>query len=395
MERDALDMTVRAATSEAIEAAAAALRSGRLVAFPTETVYGLGADATNARAVAAIFAAKGRPRFNPLIVHVPSMDAVSALGHITETGRELAAAFWPGPLTLVLAKRPNCPVADLATAGLDTIAARIPAHPIGRALLDAAGVPIAAPSANRSGHVSPTTAAHVEADLGDRVAMILDGGATSVGLESTVVDVTGNEPVILRLGGIAREDVARALGRSIALAGDENVRPSSPGMLARHYAPATRLRLDARDVLLVALEQVRDAAQESGPVHDRGGPPAPGIVECGAGSGDCGLDVVGTGLVDRLDDARVERVEHLGGPAGADGPLPVHELVRHASIVLSAHARSGGARVRGPRTRAPLAAQAWAAWSQALTLSGLASTHFCAAWSGSILSSAMDLATRF
>jgi L-threonylcarbamoyladenylate synthase len=241
-------MTVRAASPEAIAEAANFLRSGRLVAFPTETVYGLGADATNARAVGAIFAAKGRPRFNPLIVHVPSMDAVSALGHITETGRKLAAAFWPGPLTLVLAKRPNCPVADLATAGLDTIAVRIPAHPIGRALLDAAGVPIAAPSANRSGHVSPTTAEHVVADLGDRVAMILDGGATAVGLESTVVDVTGTEPIILRLGGVAREDIARALGRSIALARDENVRSSSPGMLARHYAPATTLRLDARDV---------------------------------------------------------------------------------------------------------------------------------------------------
>jgi L-threonylcarbamoyladenylate synthase len=198
--------------------------------------------------VAAIFAAKGRPRFNPLIVHVPSMDAVSALGNLTETGRELAAAFWPGPLTLVLAKAPGCPVADLATAGLNTVAVRIPAHPIGRALLDAAGLPIAAPSANRSGHVSPTTAEHVVADLGDRVAMILDGGATAVGLESTVVDVTGTEPAILRLGGVAREDIARALGRSIALAGDENVRPSSPGMLARHYAPATTLRLDARDV---------------------------------------------------------------------------------------------------------------------------------------------------
>ena len=248
MERDALDMTVRAATSKAIQAAAAALRAGNLVAFPTETVYGLGADATNARAVAAIFEAKGRPRFNPLIVHVPSMAAVSTLGRLTETGRKLAAAFWPGPLTLVLAKRADCPVADLATAGLSTIAVRIPAHPIGQALLRKAGVPIAAPSANRSGHVSATTAAHVAADLGDRVAMILDGGATPVGLELTVVDVTGDAPVILRLGGIAREGIAHALGHSIALAGDENVAPSSPGMLARHYAPATRLRLDARDV---------------------------------------------------------------------------------------------------------------------------------------------------
>lgn len=241
-------MTTHPATPEAISQAAAFLRRGALVAFPTETVYGLGADATNARAVAAIFEAKGRPRFNPLIMHVPSLEAVSALGRLTETGRRLAIAFWPGPLTLVLSKAPGCLVVDLATAGLDTIAVRIPAHPIGRALLEAAGVPIAAPSANRSGHVSPTTAAHVDADLGDRVSMILDGGATPVGLESTVVDVTGNTAVILRLGGIAREDIARVLGSSVALAGDENVAPSSPGMLARHYATATRLRLDALDV---------------------------------------------------------------------------------------------------------------------------------------------------
>jgi L-threonylcarbamoyladenylate synthase len=241
-------MTVIAATSEAIAEAAGFLRSGRLVAFPTETVYGLGADATNARAVAAVYEAKGRPRFNPLIVHVPSMDAVSTLGHLTDAGRKLAAAFWPGPLTLVLAKRTDCPVADLTTAGLDTIAVRIPAHPVGRALLEAAKLPIAAPSANRSGHVSPTMAAHVATDLGDKVAMILDGGATPVGLESTVIDVTGNTPVILRLGGIEREDIARVLGCDVRVAGDENVTPSSPGMLARHYAPATKLRLDARDV---------------------------------------------------------------------------------------------------------------------------------------------------
>lgn len=240
-------MTVIAATPQAIADAAAALRAGRLVAFPTETVYGLGADATNARAVAAIFEAKGRPRFNPLIVHVPSMEAVSNLGHLTETGRMLAAAFWPGPLTLVLEQAPGCPVAELATAGLDTIAVRIPAHPIAQALLEASGVPIAAPSANRSGHVSPTTAAHVDADLGDRVAMILDGGATPVGLESTVVDVTGKQPIILRLGGIAREDIAQVLGHPLALAGDENIKPSSPGMLARHYAPAAKLRLNAHD----------------------------------------------------------------------------------------------------------------------------------------------------
>ncbi len=241
-------MPLQDATVEAIRVAAALLREGRLVAFPTETVYGLGADATNGRAVAAIFAAKGRPRFNPLISHVRDVEAAAELGELSRNGRKLAAAFWPGPLTLVMRKRPDCPVAELATAGLETVAVRVPAHPVAQALLAAAGVPIAAPSANRSGHVSPTTAAHVDADLGDRVAMVLDGGPTSVGLESTVVDVSGGAPVILRLGGVTREAIARALERPVDIATGDPSRPASPGMLARHYAPKTRLRLDAREV---------------------------------------------------------------------------------------------------------------------------------------------------
>jgi L-threonylcarbamoyladenylate synthase len=241
-------MAILEATREAIDAAGAALRGGALVAFPTETVYGLGADACNGRAVAAIFAAKGRPRFNPLIAHVPDTDAAGRLGCLTDSGWRLAAAFWPGPLTLVMAKQPACPVADLATAGLDTIALRVPAHPIAQALLRAADRPIAAPSANRSGHVSPTTAAHVQADLGSSIAVILDGGPAPIGLESTVVDATGEDPVILRLGGLARDSIARVLGRRIALAQGEPGKPASPGMLARHYAPAARLRLDVREV---------------------------------------------------------------------------------------------------------------------------------------------------
>jgi L-threonylcarbamoyladenylate synthase len=241
-------MKVTKATPEALAEAAAALRRGELVAFPTETVYGLGADATNARAVAAIFEAKGRPRFNPLIAHVADVTAAGRLGKLTAHGRLLADAFWPGPLTLVLEKQPDCPVADLATAGLATVAVRVPAHPIARWLLLAAGVPVAAPSANRSGHVSPTTAAHVASDLGDRVAMILDGGPTMVGLESTVVDVTGKWPVILRLGGVSREAIADVIGASVELATGDADKPASPGMLARHYAPATRLRLNAREV---------------------------------------------------------------------------------------------------------------------------------------------------
>ena len=241
-------MAVVKASKDAIEAAATALRDGTLVAFPTETVYGLGADATNGRTVAAIFSAKGRPRFNPLIVHVRDAEAAARLGELTPLGRQLAAAFWPGALSLVMHKQPSCPVADLATAGLDTLAVRVPSHAIAQALLRATDRPIAAPSANLSGRVSPTTAAHVEADLGNRVAMILDGGATAVGLESTVVDVTGDEPVILRLGGIAREEIARVLGRTIAVAEGNPEKPASPGMLVRHYAPAARLRLGVREV---------------------------------------------------------------------------------------------------------------------------------------------------
>ncbi len=240
------------ASAETIQDAAEALRRGNLVAFPTETVYGLGADATNGRAVAAVFEAKGRPRFNPLIVHVASLEAAQALGELTEACTALARAFWPGPLTLVLARREGCPVADLATAGLDTVAVRVPAHPVAQALLQAAEVPVVAPSANRSGHVSPTAAEHVAADFasagGERIAMVLDGGAATIGMESTVVDATGAEPVVLRLGAVAREEIAGVLGRPVAVATGEEGKPASPGMLARHYAPKARLRLDATDV---------------------------------------------------------------------------------------------------------------------------------------------------
>jgi L-threonylcarbamoyladenylate synthase len=239
---------VHPATHDAIAQAAAILRAGGLVAFPTETVYGLGADATSGLAVAALYAAKGRPSFNPLIVHVPEAAAAAAIADMTPLGKTQADALWPGPLTLVLARRPNRIIADLATAGLDTIAVRVPAHPIAQALLRAADLPIAAPSANRSGHVSPTTAAHVAADLGDHVQMILDGGPTEVGLESTVVDATGTEPVILRLGAVTAEDITRVTGTPARIAADDDTAPASPGMLARHYAPAAKLRLDAHDV---------------------------------------------------------------------------------------------------------------------------------------------------
>ncbi len=237
-------MPIRPATADAITDAAAALREGRLVAFPTETVYGLGADATNARAVAAIFEAKGRPRFNPLISHVADAEDAARFAVLGTEAKALAAAFWPGALTLVLNKRADCPVADLATAGLDTVALRVPSHPVARALIRAAGRPIAAPSANRSGHVSPTTAAHVGADLGDKVAVILDDGPCAIGLESTVVDVSGGAPTLLRAGGVTREAIEAILGVSLALHSDAD-RPSSPGQLASHYAPRATVRLNA------------------------------------------------------------------------------------------------------------------------------------------------------
>jgi len=243
-------MPIHTATPAAIALAGERMRAGELVAFPTETVYGLGADATQGRAVAAIFEAKGRPRFNPLIVHVADLAAARQLGVFGGQADRLAAAFWPGPLTLVVRQAEASPIAELATAGLDTIALRVPRHPAALALLAACGRPIAAPSANRSGHVSPTLAAHVAADLGTRVAMILDGGACAVGLESTVVDVTGPAPVLLRLGGISARELAAVVGVEPILAGAGGDRPIAPGQLLNHYAPSVPVRLNARSAEL-------------------------------------------------------------------------------------------------------------------------------------------------
>jgi L-threonylcarbamoyladenylate synthase len=231
------------ASPAAIARAAALLREGRLVAFPTETVYGLGGDALNDRAVAAVFEAKGRPRFNPLIVHVPGLGEAEALAQFDARARRLAAAFWPGPLTLVLPRRAAGNVSLLATAGLSTLAVRAPSHPLARALLAATGRPIGAPSANRSGRVSPTEAAHVAAELGDKPALILDGGRTPFGLESTVVDLAGDPPALLRPGAVTLEALATVLG-PIAL-GTGAGPPRSPGLQANHYAPSLPLRVDA------------------------------------------------------------------------------------------------------------------------------------------------------
>ncbi|HWK34178.1 MAG TPA: L-threonylcarbamoyladenylate synthase [Hyphomicrobium sp.] len=236
------------ATEAAIASAAEHLRAGQLVAFPTETVYGLGADATNGHAVAQIFAAKRRPRFNPLIVHV--LDAAAADAHVifTPLARRLADTFWPGPLTLVLDKRETSPLSDLVSGGLSSVAVRSPDHPIARALLSATGRPLAAPSANRSGRISPTQAQHVAAEFGDEVAMILDGGPTAHGLESTILDARSEAPVLLRPGAVTVETIEAALGVKVARGDVDAERPSAPGQLTSHYAPRAGVRLEARDV---------------------------------------------------------------------------------------------------------------------------------------------------
>ncbi|MFN4283938.1 MAG: L-threonylcarbamoyladenylate synthase [Alphaproteobacteria bacterium] len=240
----------RAATDAAIAEAAALLRAGALVAFPTETVYGLGGDATNDAAVAAIYAAKGRPQFNPLIVHVPTLAAADKLVEIDAAARKLASAFWPGPLTLVLPRRAGSGLSLLLSAGLDTVAIRSPDHPVAQSLLIAADRPIAAPSANRSTEVSPTTARHVAesfAGIDGGPAMILDAGPCAVGVESTVLDLSVGTPTLLRPGGATVERIEAVIG-PIARAhhGDlGNAARPSPGMMARHYAPRCPVRLDA------------------------------------------------------------------------------------------------------------------------------------------------------
>ena len=235
------------AGTAAADTAADYLRGGGLVAFPTETVYGLGADATNGTAVARIYAAKGRPSFNPLIAHVADLITARDLAIFNADALKLAEAFWPGPLTLVLPRREDCRVSDLATAGLETIALRVPDHPAAAEILRAFGGPVVAPSANLSGHISPTTAQHVAADLTGRIEMIVDGGATRVGVESTIVACT-DRPILLRPGGIPRQAIEDKLGHAIDTAQGESSgedAPLAPGMLASHYAPKAQVRLNA------------------------------------------------------------------------------------------------------------------------------------------------------
>jgi L-threonylcarbamoyladenylate synthase len=242
-----LETPILAANEATVTAAARCLRGGGLVAFPTETVYGLGADAANAAAIARLYQAKGRPSFNPLIAHVSDIAAAERIARFNTQAVKLANAFWPGPLTLVLPKANDCPVADLATAGLDTIAVRVPAHPVARDILREFGGAVMAPSANLSGHVSPTTADHVRGDLGGRIDMIVDGGAVEIGVESTIVGCF-DVAVLLRPGGLPREAIERVLGQALTQAPDDPDRetaPLAPGMLASHYAPRTPVRLDA------------------------------------------------------------------------------------------------------------------------------------------------------
>ncbi|MFT5540368.1 MAG: L-threonylcarbamoyladenylate synthase [Alphaproteobacteria bacterium] len=241
---------LRAADEGALKDAARLLHQGALVAFPTETVYGLGADATNDQAVATIFAAKGRPSFNPLIVHFASIEAAKRHAQFNDMALALAAAFWPGPLTLVLNRKEDSPISRLVSAGLNTLAVRVPAHPIARALLAEANLPIAAPSANRSGSISPTTAAHVAESLNNGPILILDGGPCPVGIESTVLDLSQAPPTLLRPGGIPTEAIIPITG-PLAVAPDEDddtIARRSPGRLARHYAPCTKIRLNATEV---------------------------------------------------------------------------------------------------------------------------------------------------
>jgi L-threonylcarbamoyladenylate synthase len=235
---------IKVPTPEALAAAGGVIRSGRLVAFPTETVYGLGGDATNDKAVAAIYAAKGRPQFNPLIVHISHKGEALPLVVWNDLAEKLAATFWPGPLTLVLPRAVDSPIALLASAGLDTIAIRCPAHPVAQELIRAAGRPIAAPSANASGKLSPTQAGHVLESLGSNVDLILDGGACRVGVESTVVDLTGGQPTILRHGGVTKEQLEVIVGTVREALHDETA-PKSPGMTLSHYAPDLPIRLNA------------------------------------------------------------------------------------------------------------------------------------------------------
>ncbi|MBL9061795.1 L-threonylcarbamoyladenylate synthase [Tabrizicola sp.] len=295
-------MTATLAPDDAgIAEAARLLAAGELVAFPTETVYGLGGDARSDRAVARIYQAKGRPSFNPLIVHLPDLKAVEAIAEVGPKARMLAQAFWPGPLTLVLPLRNGAGISPLVTAGLSTVAVRVPAHPLAQRLLRAFGGPLAAPSANPSGRVSPTRAEHVLEGLTGRIAAVLDGGPCAVGLESTII-LADPEPVLLRPGGLPVEAAEAALGEPLATGGNAG-KPTAPGQLASHYAPEAMVRLDATQArpgeVLVGFGAVKGALSLSA---------AGDLVEAAA----------------RLFDA-LREADRLAGPRGRIAFAPVPE----------------------------------------------------------------------
>ncbi|NNE21530.1 MAG: threonylcarbamoyl-AMP synthase [Rhizobiales bacterium] len=234
--------------SQDIDKAAQLLREGKLVAFPTETVYGLGADATDDRAVTRIYVAKERPQFNPLIVHIASIDAAKVLGVFNAAATALANALWPGALTLVVPRTKDCPASLLVSAGMNSIALRVPRHPVAHALLTKVQRPIAAPSANRSGRISPTAPHHVMASLGGRIDMVLDGGTCGIGLESTIISCLAEPPALLRPGGIACETIEDVLEGAMATVNDDGEAPVAPGQLASHYAPRAKVRMGATSV---------------------------------------------------------------------------------------------------------------------------------------------------
>ena len=320
--------------AEIVRRAGELLRRGGLVAFPTETVYGLGANALDAHAVARIFAAKGRPTYDPLIVHVLNAGVARAVARDwPDAAERLARAFWPGPLTLVVPKRRMIP--DIVTAGLDTVGLRVPSHPVARAILEAATVPIAAPSANRFSELSPTRAEHVERALGDRVDLIVDGGPTTVGIESTVVDVSGDRPVILRPGTIPSPELAAAIGAlDIASSGgrDDSTQPRrAPGMLDRHYAPRARLEVFS------------------------GGSRAASLIAAHAARG----STVGALVLAPLDDSAARTVQMPNDPAAYARALyhALHTLDAAGCDVILVEAPPEGAAWAGVRDRLSRAAQ--------------------------------------
>lgn len=243
-------MAIVAVTDQSLQEAADIIKKGGIVAIPTETVYGLGCNALDTVAVQSVFTAKGRPAINPLIIHVSAIADAHKIAHLSPLAQEIATHFWPGPLTMVLPRRENSGISDLCTAGLDTIAIRFPEHDVARKIIQMAGVPVAAPSANASGSISPTSPRHVHDSLGDKVNMILAGGACKAGLESTVVDATTDVPVILRYGVVTKESIQGALGVDVrdGVANDQNADIKSPGQLLKHYAPTIPLRMNAIDV---------------------------------------------------------------------------------------------------------------------------------------------------